>query len=527
MVSVKKIFVLLLMASSQLMAEFTWSSPVTLSSSSMDNSSEAQVVMDVLGNATAIWVENSQVHASFLPLGGSWGTPAILSMSGASSPMLGCDGSGNVTAVWIESSGIVTSSTLPLGGNWTTATTLSASGASHPVIAVNASGNMAVVWARSGFIESSSLLFGGSWSLVSQISPANSSNPDVAIGANGKVVAVWSTVLVSGARTVESATQTVGGVWGSAINILPAPSAFSMNYPHVSVAPNGDTDVIWFRYLVAGDAYSNVFVYSAFLPSVGSSWSFPIQISDTGVVNPANLFASINTDGSGNKIAIWSTSREGSSFNLEIVLKPPGGAWSGFNEVVSRNLYTLNGQISTDSIGNTAVTYMEFDGTNVLVQAAETNTSGLLLLPSLVSIVSLSTGSDNGYSRVGASYDSSTGTAYATVVWLTSDGTNTTVQASSGSKLSVGPPTSVTVTQNVNDFGVFQDYYNTISWVASTDPNVIEYAVYRDGQLFAQVSAATIQIFDHNQVQNGSVTYGVAAVDGEFALSQIVNVNFP
>jgi len=529
MVSVKKMIFLFFMIGSftQVMAQLTWSSPVTLSSSTMDNSSDPQIVVDPNGNATAAWVENGFVNASFQPANGSWGTPFILSNSGASSPALGRDANGNVTAVWVEAGGSVNSSTLPLNSTWSSVMVLSAAGASSPSIAVNASGNMAAVWERSGFIEASSKLFGGAWSLVSLISPVNSDHPDVAIGNNGRVVAVWHTVLVTGAHTVESAAQIVGGVWGSAVNMLPAPSAFSMNYPKVSVDVNGNTDAVWYRYLVTNGNYSNVFVYSASLPSNSSSWSFPIQISDTGIGNPAKLSNSIATDGTGNKLAIWSLSFDGSSFTIESALKPPGGAWSSFTILENPNIYSFQGSLSSDPLGNGVAAFMFFDGTSVDIQSAETSTAGITGAPFWTAFITLSTGSDNGYPLIGANFNANTQTAYATAVWLSSNGTNTTVQAATAFKNPIAPPTNLTVAQNSNNFGVFTEYYNTVSWVASPAPNVSEYAIYRNGTLFAQVSSSTFQIVDHNAIQNGSVTYGIAAVDQDAFLSQIVNIQFP
>src|SRR5207244_461407 len=123
----------------------------------------------------------------------------------------------------------------------------------------------------------------GLWSLVSVISPANSDNPHVHVGDGGTVVAVWHTILGTGASTVESARQaTIGGSWSSYVNILPAASAFSMNYPKVAVDPSGNADVVWYRYLVTGGIMNNVFVYASSLPASSSSWSFPVQISSTG-----------------------------------------------------------------------------------------------------------------------------------------------------------------------------------------------------------------------------------------------------
>lgn len=529
-VSVKKVFFLLFMicSFSQLMAQISWSSPVTISASMTDNSSEAQVVVDPFGNATAAWVENGFIKASFQPSMGSWGTPSVLSSSGASSPVLGVDGSGNVNAIWVSSSGVIQLATLPLNGSWSAASNVSSAGATTPSLAVDAAGDVVMVWERSGYIEATTKLFGGLLSLVSQISPTNSSNPNVAIGAGGRVVAVWATVLVSGATTVESATQSgIGGTWTSSVNILPAPSAFTMNYPKVSVDQDGNADVLWYRYEVTAGVYSNVYVYSSSLPSGSSSWSLPIQISDTGLGNPANLFINITTDASGNKIAIWTISEDGQTYSVESAVKAFGGNWNPSNNaIIGLNLYAFQGSLASDSLGNAVATYMMFDGTNVNIQAAEASTAGIFGL-NWSSVATISTGSENGYPSVASSYDSTSQTTNAAAVWITYNGTNTTVQAVSGSKVPISPPSNLAVTQNSTNFGVFTDYYNTVTWSASTDPNLALYAIFSNGNLIGEVGPSTLQFVDHNQVQNGSVTYGVAAVDNDLFLSQVETVVLP
>jgi hypothetical protein len=531
MVPVKKVVFLFLMicSSTQLSALFTWGSPVTLSASTMDNSTDPQVTVDTNGNATAAWVENGSVKASHLPINGTWGTPVVLSGSGASSPQLVCDGSGNVTAVWLSSNGTVTVSTLPLNGSWSASSAVSASGASTPAIAVNASGNLAVVWERSGYIESSTKLLGGLLSLVSTISAANSSNPDVAVGANGRVVTVWQTILNTGEATVESAIQSViGGVWGSVVNILPAASSFSMNYPAVSVDPSGNADVIWYRYSVTNGVYSNVYVYSANLPSGSSSWSSPIQISDTGIGNPAGLFINMNTDGSGNKIATWSISYDGQSFVIESSYKAQGGAWSSFFAVTDQNLYAFQGGMSTDTLGNSVTAYMSFNGSSTDIVAAEASTAQIIGTPFWGNYTTLSSaGTNNGYPLIGTNYNSTSGTTYATAVWVNANGANTVIQAATASKTPVGPPSNVMVTQTVDNYGVFTDTYNTITWSASTDPSAVEYAFYRNGILIEQIPLTTLQFVDHNTTDNGSITYGVASIDANLFVSQIVSVEAP
>lgn len=529
MVNVKKLVLLFSMICSftQLTADYTWSAPSTLSSL-MVNSSDPRIATDTSGNATAVWVENGFVKASFMPVNGSWGAPATLSGSGASSPKLAVDGSGKVTAVWLESNGVLKLASLPLNGSWSASSSVSSSGASQPALAVNSSGNVAIVWKRSGFIEAATKVL-GILSLVSTISPANSSNPCVAVGENGRVIAVWQTILGTGAATVESATQSsIGGIWGSAVNILPGASAFDMNYPVVSIDPNGNADVIWFRYLKTSGIYSNVFVYSATLPMASTSWSFPVQISDIGMGNPDELFIKIKTDAAGNKIAIWSLSFDGQSYVVESSGKLAGNAWTPFTILENQNLYAFQGSESSDSLGDATAVSMYFNGTTVDIHAQETSswqTAGQIAWTALATLSS--TGTNNTSPHVSVNNDPNTLTSFANAVWVSADGANTIIQAASGSKTVIAPPTNLAVTQNVTSYGVFNDYYNTLTWDSSVGPNLSQYIVFRDGLQIAQLEPFILEFIDHNATQNGTVTYSVTASDEQGALSVVANVTFP
>ena len=382
-------------------AQMSWGSAVTISTSPLNDSSNPQVVVDQYGNSTAAWVENGFIYSSFQPVNGSWGMPVAISATGASSPQLGIDSTGKVTAIWLSSNNTVQMVTLPLNGIWSAVSSISSSGATNPSLAVNGSGTVAAVWQRNNYIESITKI-GGILSLVSIISPVTSSNPHVAIGANGTVVAVWQTILGTGAATVESARQT-NGVWGSAVNILPAPSALSHNYPKVSVDANGNADVIWYRYLVSGKGYSNVFVYASSLPANSSSWSFPLQISDTGLGNPAQLFINIACDSSGNKIATWTIAYDGQSYNIESSTQSPSGTWLPFSTLGNTNdIFALSGSIATDPVGNVTAANMSFDGSSVNIQTAQTNASSLAGSVFWEAFATVSSGMNNGFPIIAA-----------------------------------------------------------------------------------------------------------------------------
>lgn len=516
------------LCTAQLMSnDLTWTSPTTLSTA-LVNASDPQMTMDPNGNATSAWVENGVIIASYQPVGGSWGTSATLSASGSSNPRLGADSSGNVTAIWI-SGGQVFSSTLPSGGSWGAATLVSSVGVfgiTQAELSVRSNGDVVAIWARGGYIEASTKLFGGSWSLVSALSVANSDNPSVSVGANGTVVALWHSDGISGNIIMSSLQSTIGGSWTTAKAIIPLSTAFVQNYPKVSVDALGNADAICLRYQVDGSEFINLEVFASSLPLNAAAWSaLPTQLStNPGIRNPADLRLSIVHDTAGNALAFWSMSYDDSTFTLESALKLFGNAWTS-NFTLVNTPYSFQGDVCANSLGDVVGAYMYFDGTSATIQAAESNIGGTLESIFWSPAIGISTGPNNGYSRVASTYLS--GTVFAAAAWLSSDGTTTSVQVATGSRATLAPPTSLSVVQNSANYGVFTDYYNTVSWTASTDPNVVGYAIYRNGVLFDRVNPITYSIVEHNVIQNGAVTYGVAAIDNESSQSETVNINYP
>jgi hypothetical protein len=505
--------------------DIVWNLPASTISTPGVNATNPRIVVDSSGNTKAIWLENAVVKASSQPFGGSWGAIQSLSGSGASSPKLQIDGSGNVTALWVEN-GVIEYSTLPFGGSWSAEAAISNTGASEPRLFVDNAGNAVAIWARNGYIESATKPFGGSWSLVNQLSTNGAEdNPDVYIGANGTIVAVWHSI-VSGANLVYSAKGSVTGSWGAPLDMLAATPAASHNYPRVVVDGNGNATAAWFRYIQVGSVYSQVVVLSASLSATGTAWTaIPSQLSSPGISNPANLMLGLEVDENGYVMAQWTTSFDGSTLNLQTAVLPFSQTWENPLNLDAVDPYSYQGSVSVASIGNAAAAYMYFDGTNVNIQTSESSLEALPMDFGWSAAQTVSQGSDNAYPSISTTYLN--GSIQAACIWESYNGVNTVIQATTGSKLTVAPPTNLSVVQNSNNFGVFTEYYNTLSWTASTDPTILEYLIYRNGEFVSAVNYTATQYIDHNAVQNSAVTYGIAAVNGEFSLSNVATVSLP
>lgn len=521
----KKMFALLLtVVTIQLLGrpQITWvSPPVTLSSLGV-NASDPRLVVDSNGNTNAIWVENNLIKASTLPFNGSWSAATQLSsgLNTSSSPRIGVDSSGNVTAVWIESN-IVRTASLPFNGSWGASSIVSGSGASSPALAVDASGNAVILWIGNGFVQTSTKLFGGLLSLVSTISANGSeTSPQVAIGANGQVVAVWNSQ-PSGNNGIYFATKQINGLWSASATIIQVSTALNHRYPHVIVDASGNATVTWFRYNVSGSLYRNVQVLAASLPSGASSWTTFAILSAPGQYNPANLRSVIKLDASGNVIAFWTNSYDGTTFAAESAVLSFGGTWTTGGALQFSNLYGFNADVAVTPSGDATAVFMNYDGMNVNISAAESDIAGTTL-NFWSDQADISTGTNNGYPKVAA--NASSNTTFAAAAWLHNNGSNNLVTVTTGSANAIAPPTSLSVNQSSTSLGVYTDYYNTFSWTLSADPNIVQYLLYRNGVYFKTINPDVTQFVDHNAVQNGTVTYGIAAVNDEFAVSPVATV---
>lgn len=504
----------------------TWSSPASISTASV-NATNPHVVIDTNGNAAAAWVENNVIMAATLPFGGSWTSPVAISNGAntSSMPKLGVDSSGNVTAAWIENN-VLESATLPFGGSWSAETAVSGSGVTEFSLDVDASGHAVVVWIRSGSVEAA-LRTSGTWSLVSTLSSTTSSSPHVKISSNGQAMAVWHSVS-SGNDIIVSDLLTVStNTWAATKNVTTATPAFKFNYPKVAIDSNGNATAAAFRYNynATTGAYYNVQVITSTLTSGSSSWGLGTLLSNSGIGNPANLTLKLKADVNGDVLAIWTNLYDGMTYTIESANKIFGANWPSAILPQNPSLYSF-GMDAAVSQGSAILTNMTWDGTNINMVSQETDTTDPLA-QGWTPINQFSTGADNAYPACALNVTSSQ--LDAVVVWVNYNGTNTVINASSGTDAVVVPPSGISASQSSINYGVFIDYVNTITWSASTDPNLVQYNIYRDGEFFASTAPGTLTVDDHNQISSGSgtVIYGVSALNSDFRQSAMITATVP
>lgn len=501
-------------------SDISWSSPESISTALTD-ATDPHIVIDSSDNATAVWVENGFITASSHPSAGSWSSPQIIStaMTTSSNPKLGIDSTGNVTATWIEDDFLV-SATLPFGGSWGSVTSpaISDTGATDHILAVDGSGNAVAIWVRGGFVESSTRI-SGTWSNVFTLSAANSSNPHIAISDFGKAIAAWHSVISSADVIVTDILTISGNSWAATKNVFNGTASFLHNYPKVAMDVNGNANVAWFRYnLLDGTAFENVQVITSTLSLGAAAWSLPSLLSDPGIRNPADLTLKLRFDTSGDAVAVWTNSYDAETFRVESAKKLFGGIWQPFVLIGVPTLYSLGIDAAIVS-GTTLLTNMAWDGTSSILIQSQVSDIPIPLVQAWTPSNSFSAGDDNAFPKCAISLTGNTFNAAS--VWNHFDGTNKIIHAALGTDTAIDPPSNIAGDQNLTDFGVYQDYFNTITWDASSDPDITQYNIYRNGVFVNAVDPGTLEYIDHNSVQNETVIYGVAAITSSFRQSAI------
>lgn len=490
-------------------SDLTWSAPQTISTALTDTSSPRAVV-DSNNNITAVWVENNIIKARSLPSGGSWSTPVAISnvLNTSSNPTLAIDSGGNVTALWVENTTIKTA-TLPFGGSWSTSTSISDSGATYPSLAVDSSDNAVAVWNRNGFIESSTRI-SGTWSLVAVLSAANSTFAHVAISDSGTALAAWHT-LSGGADAIVTNLLTVSSnTWGTPKNVIPITAAHLHNYPKIAIDANGNAAIAWFRYdLLDDSAFQNVQVLISNLTAGATAWALPTILTASGLRDPADLIIKLRFDSNGNALAVWTNSYDGQTFTLESSKQMFGGVWSIPVLLQAPSLYSFSFDVGIAS-GTTLMANTVWDDVSAIqIVSQETDSTNPLDQVWTIPAVA-STGDSGNNPRCAISVSGST--VNGVITWVSFDGINNVINVSLGSDTTVEPPSNISVSQDVTDFGVYQDYTNTITWDASPNLDLIQYNIYRNGVFFAATDTSTLEFVDHNTGQGETVTYGVGAL---------------
>jgi plastocyanin len=155
-----------------------------------------------------------------------------------------------------------------------------------------------------------------------------------------------------------TASPAAAALWTATTNLSEA--GHSASAPEVAVDGAGDALVVWTRSNGAND------IVQAAVKPAGEAPSMPVNLSAPGEEASEPQIA---VDPAGEAVAVWVRSN-GSNEVVQAAVKPPGKGWgkpvslSGANEEASQP------QVSLDEAGDATVVWLDFDGSNHIVQAA-------------------------------------------------------------------------------------------------------------------------------------------------------------
>ena len=199
----------------------TWSNPASVSSNEV--SYDAKITVDGSGRVTAIWTHLDAsvkliVGSSYLHSDGTWSVPVDLSAAGqnARTPQITADGSGLATAVWTypdtANNLIVQASTSLNGGGWSSPVPVSTAGqdTANPQITVDGSGLATAIWegfnGNNTVAQASTSLNGATWSSPVVVSTLgqDANDPQIAADKSGFATAAWLRPDGESANTVQA-----------------------------------------------------------------------------------------------------------------------------------------------------------------------------------------------------------------------------------------------------------------------------------------------------------------------------------
>ena len=202
------------------------------------------------------------------------------------------------------------------------------------------------------------------------------------------------------------------------------------------------------------------------------------------------------------------------------------GVWSEVYQI-SRGYYDHAFGASIDLKNDVYLVYMFYD-----------SSSSTVTIINYVSVLSdanpntwssngtISSGNQNGFPTIATTSTSSS--YYGVTAWVSYNGSNTIIQYLTGTGTAILPPSDPTVTQSEQDFGIFQEYINTISWSASPSSITTSYIIYRNNIQINEVTPDILSVIDHNAVQDGTVSYSIVASNNNTGeVSTAVTVNYP
>ena len=352
-----------------------FNAPVNLSAAGQD-AFGPQITTDPGGTTTAIWSRsdgaNGIIEVATRRPGGEFNTPVDLSAPGrnAVGPQITTAPDGTTTAVWSRSNGsnfIIQAATRPPGGTFGTPADLSVPGqdALNAQITTDPGGTSTALWYRSNgandIAQAATRPPGGTFGTPVDLSAAgqDASGARIVASTDGTTTAVW--YRSDGANNIiQAATRPPGGTFGTPVDLsAPGQDAFD---PQIATSPDGAATAVWSLF----DG-SNFIIQAATRPP-GGTFGTPVDLSAAG----QDAFGSqITTAPDGTATVVWRRFN-GSDFIIQAATRPPGGTFGASLDLSAPGQDALFPQIAIAADGVATASWQRSDGANSIIQSVST-----------------------------------------------------------------------------------------------------------------------------------------------------------
>lgn len=258
---------------------------------------QPQVVVDVCGNATAVWNQDDGQRQNFWTshysgAAGIWDT-AVLVENDAQRPQVTVDARGNVTAVWRGPRSSISSNRFSVTtGKWDASVRIESAIGDYalPQLAGGASGDAMAVWAvfsdqETSRIQASRKGVGGAWGPAALIDTVGClAVPQLAADPSGNAMAVWGVQEYAASSVWASRYDLAAGTWVTGPIAQSSSSTFVR--PAVAMDHGGSAIVVWSDFGVWAIRYE------------AGVWGLAERIDDGGGANVA-------MDSSGNATVVF------------------------------------------------------------------------------------------------------------------------------------------------------------------------------------------------------------------------------
>lgn len=358
---------------------------------------------------------------------------------------------------------------------------------------MNGPGSGVVIWEDTSNNIKASFFNNGTWSAVATL--GTGTNPTIAYSTNGTAVAGWSNL--SNAAVV---SNFIGGSWSAPVTL----NSLTFVMGNVGIDAQGHA-LAFYKDDNTGAVVANYFN--------GSSWQPPQTLS---VQLPDNFLGNLSMSSDGTAVATFAYNNTFFNFYHLYYAQFNGTSWEPTVDFLDNvNNFQIFGSVNGN--GDAIIVWSNDQlGGGLIINAfvAQLPRGGVLSTPQQL----------QGYPFQPAEFDQ-IGVSYATngysviAGWLGTEG----FQPFTYPANLPDPPSRLKAKTCKDKFATQTARLNNISWVASTDPTVVSYYLYRNGFLIAKIPATGPFVY-HDPVCEKRNVYSLVSVDSSGVPSDPINV---